>query len=562
MNDLTKARELIKKCPDDPYHYLNLSRCKITDLKELPELFEYKHLTALNISENQISDISILSNLTGLQELYIRKNQVSDYSFLKKLTNLRHLDLGHNQIFNYRFLENLTELKSLVLNGNQISSISYLSNLTGLQKLDLGFNQITDISCLEKLTKLKSLTLSCNQISDIRCLENLTELQNLDLWYNQISDIRCLENLTGLQKLDLGSNKISDVSFLSNLIGLQELDLHENQISNISYLSNLTGLQELDLGSNKISNISFLANLTGLQELDIKNNKISNISFLVNLTGLQRLDLKNNNVQEISKSIFQLNMEIIMDKDGYMGLCLYDNPIESPPMEIINQGEESVLRYFEKIEKEGILDNIYEKDITTEKHLVPSEPLSDISSNKDVKNNRKKFQNRKANIQQPIKTISIFLASSEELKEDRKEFEIFINRENKEYIKKGIFLELVMWEDFIDRMSETRLQDEYNKAAVEADIFVSLFWTKVGKYTKEEFSKAHARFIKNKKPSVYTYFRNTPVNPKDLKRDNTDSIFDFKDELEKLGHFPTYYENINELTQHFGKQLPKLIDLL
>jgi hypothetical protein len=69
----------------------------------------------------------------------------------------------------------------------------------------------------------------------------------------------------------------------------------------------------------------------------------------------------------------------------------------------------------------------------------------------------------------------IFLASSSELKSDRKEFEIFINRKNKDLIKKGFFIELVIWEDFLDAMSRTRLQDEYNKAVKECDIFVMLF---------------------------------------------------------------------------------------
>ncbi len=59
--------------------------------------------------------------------------------------------------------------------------------------------------------------------------------------------------------------------------------------------------------------------------------------------------------------------------------------------------------------------------------------------------------------------VKIFLASSSELKSDREQFEILINRENKEYIKKNIFLELVIWEDFLDVMSQTRLQDEYSE---------------------------------------------------------------------------------------------------
>ena len=57
-----------------------------------------------------------------------------------------------------------------------------------------------------------------------------------------------------------------------------------------------------------------------------------------------------------------------------------------------------------------------------------------------------------------IKIIKIFLASSSELRGDREQFELFINHKNKEYIRKGIFLELVIWEDFLDAMSQTRSQ--------------------------------------------------------------------------------------------------------
>ena len=41
-----------------------------------------------------------------------------------------------------------------------------------------------------------------------------------------------------------------------------------------------------------------------------------------------------------------------------------------------------------------------------------------------------------------MNTYKIFLASSFELKADRDQFEIFINRKNKEWVNKGIFFEL------------------------------------------------------------------------------------------------------------------------
>ena len=49
-----------------------------------------------------------------------------------------------------------------------------------------------------------------------------------------------------------------------------------------------------------------------------------------------------------------------------------------------------------------------------------------------------------------IEIKKLFLASSNELKEDRQEFEIFILRENKEWVKQGVSLEVVKWEDFLN----------------------------------------------------------------------------------------------------------------
>jgi len=154
-----------------------------------------------------------------------------------------------------------------------------------------------------------------------------------------------------------------------------------------------------------------------------------------------------------------------------------------------------------------------------------------------------------------FRTIKIFLASSEELLEDRDQFEIFINRENKHLINKGIFLELVRWEDFLDAVSATRLQDEYNKVLSTCDMAVCLFHTKVGRYTAEEFDVALGQFRGTGKPSIFTYFKDTPVKPSQI-RDNT--INDFKKQLGDIGHFWTKYDALGDLKHHFGEQLKKL----
>ncbi|MFH0341360.1 MAG: hypothetical protein ACHBNF_04350 [Chromatiales bacterium] len=129
-------------------------------------------------------------------------------------------------------------------------------------------------------------------------------------------------------------------------------------------------------------------------------------------------------------------------------------------------------------------------------------------------------------------TKKIFLASSSELKEDRNEFEIFINRKNKDWVDQGVFIELVVWEDFLDAVSKTRLQDEYNKAIRECDISVMLFWTKVGPYTEEEFETAFGQFRATNKPFIFTYFKDAEISPGSANKKDLMSLWAFQDKLD------------------------------
>jgi hypothetical protein len=79
-----------------------------------------------------------------------------------------------------------------------------------------------------------------------------------------------------------------------------------------------------------------------------------------------------------------------------------------------------------------------------------------------------------------MQTKKIFLASSEELRADRIAFELMIGQLNQEWVPRDTFFHLVVWENFIDAMSKEGLQHEYNKAIEACDIFVLLFFTKVG----------------------------------------------------------------------------------
>jgi len=150
-----------------------------------------------------------------------------------------------------------------------------------------------------------------------------------------------------------------------------------------------------------------------------------------------------------------------------------------------------------------------------------------------------------------MKRIKIFLASSVELKSEREQFEIEIYRKCKTWFEQNVFLHLEIWEDLSAFFSKTRSQDEYNAAIKECDIFVLLVYTKLGNYSKEEFETAVGAFKQNKKPFILTYFKNCDKP--------TQSVTDFKNQLQNLEHFYCPYTDFNDLWKQFDRELDRLL---
>lgn len=158
-----------------------------------------------------------------------------------------------------------------------------------------------------------------------------------------------------------------------------------------------------------------------------------------------------------------------------------------------------------------------------------------------------------------METIRIFIASSSELLQDRKEFREFLSIENDRLVSKGVYLKLIQWENFLDTVSQTSLQDEYNKELKDAQIVICLFFTKAGKYTQQEFDVALQQFRETGSPLIYTYFKSgaPEPNPNDPL---TMELSTFKKRLADIGHFYTVYNNIDDLKYQFRKQLDRLED--
>ena len=254
------------------------------------------------------------SDLDGLTMLYARGRNIINLIRLEHCTSLTELDLSDNQISDISPLGNLTSLTSLALYSNQISDISPLASLANLERLGLSYNsELSDILPLANLANLSRLSLSWNQISDVAPLANLTGLTFLDLSLNhQISDISPLVNLTNLTYLKLSWNQISDIAPVSGLTNLTQLGLSNNQISDIASVFGLTSLIALELDQNQISDIAPVSGLTNLTQLSLDGNQISDIEPLVNNPGLSTgdtIDLRSNPLNTKSVNVYIPELE-------------------------------------------------------------------------------------------------------------------------------------------------------------------------------------------------------------------------------------------------------------
>lgn len=105
-----------------------------------------------------------------------------------------------------------------------------------------------------------------------------------------------------------------------------------------------------------------------------------------------------------------------------------------------------------------------------------------------------------------LKTYRVFLASSNELKEDREKFAALITRLNEHYHFQGFKIILDIWEFIDPAHNNKRKQDEYNKYIKNCDVFVVLFYTKAGGYTVEELNVARKECETRQLP-LFIYFR-------------------------------------------------------
>ena len=156
-----------------------------------------------------------------------------------------------------------------------------------------------------------------------------------------------------------------------------------------------------------------------------------------------------------------------------------------------------------------------------------------------------------------IRVIKLFLASSNELKSERDKIEKALGRKNDLLRNQGFKVALSIWEDAKSVGKSVRSQDNYNLEIETCNLFTMLFYSKVGKYSLEEFELANSLFDKEKMPRLCVFQKDVDLPKNQSKRDSI-SRFDFIDKMTELEHFPILYKNEDQ----FVNQLKDIIDKL
>lgn len=144
-----------------------------------------------------------------------------------------------------------------------------------------------------------------------------------------------------------------------------------------------------------------------------------------------------------------------------------------------------------------------------------------------------------------MKTIRIFLASSEELKEEREKFADVVTHLNHSLEKREINIILEKWEYLDSSMGPEHKQEEYNKKLQNCDLCLVLWWTRFGDYTKVELDIAYQGLCAGRNPKkLYVYFKEGKEISEDIRT--------FRDSFPKsYGHFPCHFQNMETLKADF-----------
>ncbi|XP_041485083.1 protein artichoke-like [Lytechinus variegatus] len=270
-------------------YHSNLKILNVDDNNlQVLSLIYFPNLTSIYASYNKITILEFgICNYQHLVYINLSWNQITNITNFQNLTNVQSLHLSHNFLTNWSD-QNLLGSSQLVLlrvNDNRLSLLSNFTALPRLEDLDLSSNILHTIenASFQFLQRLATLNLAKNKISHLGFLRPIISLQMLNLNYNRLVaiDPKVFSNLINLRTLHIAFNLLVEYPTITkSLNSLRNLDISHNLLPNLNlnHAFNQSIPANINAADNRITQVIS----TSHSYLNINNNAIgtSNSSLL------------------------------------------------------------------------------------------------------------------------------------------------------------------------------------------------------------------------------------------------------------------------------------------
>lgn len=123
--------------------YLNLNKNPELRSVQLPDNLPY--LKELYIQKSQLQQIEVPKGLASLEMFFLDHNKLKSIVFQAACPRLHLLDISHNQLSRFQLLSGFDALTDLYLNNNLLRKLDFKGSLPHLETLHLGDNQLNKI---------------------------------------------------------------------------------------------------------------------------------------------------------------------------------------------------------------------------------------------------------------------------------------------------------------------------------------------------------------------------------------------------------------------------------
>lgn len=182
-----------------------------------------------------------------------------------------------------------------------------------------------------------------------------------------IHKIEEVKNLI-LKRLNLTYCELTEIpKKISEIIWIESLKLNGNiNLTNIKGIDILKNLKSINLSNTSVKNINDLSKLTNLRNINLSKTRIFNLQPLSSLKHIKYLNLSNTEVYDLYPVLHLIKKGLPVyyseEPSTKYGIIIKGSPVIAPPIEIIQQGNKSIINYFNEIAIQGS-DEIYESKL-------------------------------------------------------------------------------------------------------------------------------------------------------------------------------------------------------